>query len=209
MARPVARRGEGRERVLNAALDLFSVNGVSGTSLHMIAEALGVTKASVYFQFRTKEEIVVAVLTPAFEQMATLVVAAEAQPTPADRRDTALTGLVDLVVDHRRLVAVLRGDAAVGQLLDTHGPWRTLTQRLGHLLLGPDPSHSVRVATSMLGGGLMLSGADPQLADLTDETLRQELARCARAVLAAAATSPTPDRAGTRGPRVHQPEATL
>jgi predicted DNA-binding protein YlxM (UPF0122 family) len=38
--------------------ELFGQYGVSGTSLQMIAEHIGVTKAAVYHQFRTKEEIV-------------------------------------------------------------------------------------------------------------------------------------------------------
>jgi hypothetical protein len=38
--------------------------GVGGTSLQMIADAIGVTKAAVYHQFNTNEEIVVAALPP-------------------------------------------------------------------------------------------------------------------------------------------------
>ena len=49
-----------QDRTIAAALDLFVEHGVSGTSLQMIADALGVTKAAVYHQFNTKEEIVVA-----------------------------------------------------------------------------------------------------------------------------------------------------
>ena len=47
--------------MLDAALALFADNGVSGTSLQMIADAVGITKAAVYHQFRTKEQIVLAV----------------------------------------------------------------------------------------------------------------------------------------------------
>ncbi len=47
-------------RTAVAALDLFAEHGVNGTSLQMIADATGVTKAAIYYQFRTKEAIVVA-----------------------------------------------------------------------------------------------------------------------------------------------------
>ena len=47
MGRPGAPRGQGRDRVVAAALELFSERGVSGTSLQMIADRLGVGKASV------------------------------------------------------------------------------------------------------------------------------------------------------------------
>ena len=49
-----------KAKIVNAALDLFAEHGVGGTSLQMIADAIGVTKAAVYHQFNTKEEIVVA-----------------------------------------------------------------------------------------------------------------------------------------------------
>ena len=55
------RRTAAQRRILVAALDLFADHGVSGTSLQMIADALGVTKAAVYHQFKTKDEIIIAV----------------------------------------------------------------------------------------------------------------------------------------------------
>jgi AcrR family transcriptional regulator len=48
-------------RVVDAALLLFGEHGIAGTSLSMIAEAIGVTKAAIYHQYNTKDEIVLAV----------------------------------------------------------------------------------------------------------------------------------------------------
>ena len=183
MARPVARRGEGRERVLGTALRLFAEHGVGETSLQMIAEELGVTKAAVYFQFRTKEEIVPAVLQPAFEQLAAFVPAAEALPTREARLDAALTGLVDLVLTHRGVTAVLRGDRAAAQVVQSHQPLLDLIDRLGRLLVGPRPTQSDRVAVAMVGGGLMVIGTEPDLAALPTPTLRPHLLRHARTLL--------------------------
>lgn len=45
---------------MDAALQLIADHGVGGTSLQMIADAVGVTKAAVYHQFKTKEQIVIA-----------------------------------------------------------------------------------------------------------------------------------------------------
>src|SRR6516162_8882189 len=49
-----------QRRVVDAALRLFGDHGISGTSLQMIADEIGVTKAAVYHQFRTKDDIIVA-----------------------------------------------------------------------------------------------------------------------------------------------------
>ena len=54
-------RSAAQTRILVAALDLFADHGVSGTSLQMIADAIGVTKAAVYHQFKTKDEIIISV----------------------------------------------------------------------------------------------------------------------------------------------------
>jgi len=51
-----------QRRVATAAMELIAEHGVSGTSLQMIADALGVTKAAVYHQFKTKEAIVIAAM---------------------------------------------------------------------------------------------------------------------------------------------------
>ncbi|MGD1110405.1 MAG: helix-turn-helix domain-containing protein, partial [Mycobacterium sp.] len=57
----VIQHSAARTRVLDAALNLFAAHGVSGTSLQMIADAVGITKAAIYHQFRTKDQIVIAV----------------------------------------------------------------------------------------------------------------------------------------------------
>ena len=47
-------------RTVAASLELFAQRGVGGTSLQMIADAIGVTKAALFYQFKTKDEIVLA-----------------------------------------------------------------------------------------------------------------------------------------------------
>jgi AcrR family transcriptional regulator len=49
-----------RERVLDAALDLFVTQGYDGTSLRQLAEQLGVTKAALYYHFESKADILLA-----------------------------------------------------------------------------------------------------------------------------------------------------
>jgi AcrR family transcriptional regulator len=45
-----ARYTPARTQVIEAALALFAEHGIDGTSLQMIADAMGVTKAAVYHQ---------------------------------------------------------------------------------------------------------------------------------------------------------------
>jgi len=46
-----------RDRILEAALELFTEQGFDKTSLRELAERVGVTKAALYYHFQSKEEI--------------------------------------------------------------------------------------------------------------------------------------------------------
>jgi AcrR family transcriptional regulator len=52
------RRSGTREKIQAVALELFAEQGYEKTSLREIADRLGVTKAALYYHFRTKEDIV-------------------------------------------------------------------------------------------------------------------------------------------------------
>ena len=53
-----APRTDTRARVQKVALELFAEQGYEKTSLREIAERLGVTKAALYYHFKSKEDIV-------------------------------------------------------------------------------------------------------------------------------------------------------
>lgn len=55
------RRGNTRQRIQEVALELFAEQGYEKTSLREIAERLDVTKAALYYHFKTKEEILVSI----------------------------------------------------------------------------------------------------------------------------------------------------
>src|SRR3984893_4610581 len=51
-------RGDTRQRIQSVALELFAEQGYEKTSLREIAERLGVTKAALYYPFKSTEDIV-------------------------------------------------------------------------------------------------------------------------------------------------------
>jgi len=51
-----------RDQLIQAALKLFAKNGIHATGVDAIVEQSGVTKKTLYAHFRTKEELVLAVL---------------------------------------------------------------------------------------------------------------------------------------------------
>ena len=171
---------------MNAALELFAEHGVSGTSLQMIADHLGVTKAAVYYHFKAKEDIVLAVLEPAFVGMRAFVSSAEAASSPDEAAEIAMQGLVNLMIDERQVVGTLFRDPEAERIVQSHPDVQALTHRLGQVLLGPDADARRRVAVSVLGSGLAHAGMDPALADVEDAVLRDELVHLGRTLFVAA-----------------------
>ena len=156
---------------------------MSGTSLQMIADRIGVTKAAVYHQFHTKDEIVLAVLAPALESLHRSIEEAEQQQSLADRRESMLTSLVALAVGNRRIAAILRADPAAAELARAH-PALDVGDRIRSLLVGPDPDLHSDVAGAMVGGALMMIGAAPELERYADAELADQLLTLARDLLA-------------------------
>lgn len=175
MAKPVAARGFARERVLEAALELFSQNGVRGTSIQMIAARLGVTKASVYYQFQSKDAIVLGVARPIFDDIEHTQRIADMLPTPEARRDVALSGLIDLVIRHRQVANVFYGDPAVQDLINTNPDLRRAVDSFTCLLLGAQQTKSDLVAMTLLTAGIYGCTGDPRVHEFPDNELRDLL----------------------------------
>src|SRR5690606_10727595 len=69
-----------RERIQQVALELFTENGYEATSLREIAERLGVTKAALYYHFKTKDEIIESLVNDRAAEIGRLVDWAADQP---------------------------------------------------------------------------------------------------------------------------------
>ena len=136
IAARAARYSAAQRRTADVALELFAEHGVAGTSLQMIADRLGVTKAAVYHQFRSKESIVVAVLDVRLVPLEAAVDRAEAAgATPSARREL-LSSIVHAVVVDRTAWSTLQADPVLLRLLGEHGPSRELWSRLFRVLVG-------------------------------------------------------------------------
>jgi len=194
-ARPVsalhARQQEGgaqvpsaaQARVISAALELFAHHGVGGTSLQMIADRIGVTKAAVYHQYKTKDEIVVAAAEAELARLEAVIAAAEAERSPRRARDAAVAGIVDLAVARRHTVPAILNDPVIGRVFAKDQAFRHAMQRLRQLLMGDEAGPEARVRTAMLIAAISGCAMHPFVSDLDDDALRAQLLRLARRFL--------------------------
>ena len=63
-------RGNTKQEILEASLDLFSVKGYEATSISQIANAVGIRKASLYSHFENKQAILDALVKDVLDQYA-------------------------------------------------------------------------------------------------------------------------------------------
>jgi AcrR family transcriptional regulator len=68
-----------RDEILATATQLFIQQGYHGLAMRQISEALGVSKAALYYYFEDKEELLLAILTDYLEEIETAIAAIQAQ----------------------------------------------------------------------------------------------------------------------------------
>ncbi|MDY6996254.1 MAG: helix-turn-helix domain-containing protein [Actinomycetota bacterium] len=176
-------RTAAQTRVLDAALKLIAEHGVSGTSLQMIADAMNVTKAAVYRQFKTKEEIVIAITEREMSTLEDAVEAAEAEGHPMRAREVLLERMIDQAIERRGVVSVLQFDPVIIRLQAEHEPFQRFIERLYAALLGTEAGVEARFHAAMLSSAISVAVMHPLVADLDGDTLRAQITAMTRRML--------------------------
>jgi AcrR family transcriptional regulator len=143
------RRTDTREQIRAIALELFAEQGYEKTSLREIAERLGVTKAAVYYHYRTKEEILASLLDKQLAGMDAIVEwGSSLPPGPQRRRDvlerysTLLAGTSET---GRQLVRFLQESQTQIKELAAGARMRERFARLAALLTEPGDPPAVQL----------------------------------------------------------------
>ena len=99
-----------RERILEAATDLFGLRGVDAVSLDVIAAEVGVAKQTLLYWFASKDDLVQAVLVQAALQLTVAIEAAIRASTddPLDRIDAVVRAVFRPAVRRPSLLGLLR-----------------------------------------------------------------------------------------------------
>ena len=96
-----------RERIIVAAAELFAAQGYHGVSVEAVAEALGVTKPFIYYNFRDKNELLAAICRRGAELTFSAVQSVERRPgTYLERLAEFCRRLANIVIDNRTFIAI-------------------------------------------------------------------------------------------------------
>jgi len=162
-----------RSQILETAQRLFAELGYDATSIQMIADELGLTKAAVYYHFRAKNDILHAAMLPGIQRIAALLDEAAAMRGRRARMEHVVSGFVDFLVENRHYAVMASTDpAAKRNKLDEEAGTEALRQRGLFLLFGENPTGAERISYY---AAFSVAELLPDLVDLSDEELREAL----------------------------------
>jgi AcrR family transcriptional regulator len=105
-------RPDTRQRIQSVALELFAGQGYDKTSLREIAERLDVTKAALYYHFKSKEDIVASLVEDYFGQVDDLVAWGKTLPRTPESRAQVLDRYYRIVADGSQVFRMLQHNQA-------------------------------------------------------------------------------------------------
>ena len=154
-------RGDTRARIQQVALELFAEHGYDKTSLREIAERLDVTKAALYYHFKSKEDIVESLVQDAYTSIDDLIAWGREQPPTADARAGILRRYLSLIADFNSVFRMLHQNQAAVSSLDSAKKrgvdYRERALSLADVLAGPAGTTAARARAMMAIGGLNIA----------------------------------------------------
>jgi AcrR family transcriptional regulator len=145
-----------RSRLRELALQLFAEQGYEKTSLREIAERLGVTKAALYYYFKSKEDIVRSLVEDYVAEIDDLIAWARERPRTAETRAQIIRRYLHIVADGSAVFRMLhQNQAAVSSLAAAKERGELFRERMDALvglLTGPDAPlrDQVRAASCLM-----------------------------------------------------------
>lgn len=165
---------ETRAEAQRVALALFTSKGYEATSLREIAEQLGISKASLYYHFPSKEDIVRSAIADRGDEATELLAWARSQKqTPALLEQTVLRWVDSTSVDKLRGIrfananVVLLRNIAGGAGPAIRNGLEPLAQLLAGAAATPTRALLIRMALLSINSAVMASAGT----DLTDEEI--------------------------------------
>jgi AcrR family transcriptional regulator len=165
-------RADTRGRIQSVALELFAEQGYDKTSLREIAERLGVTKAALYYHFKSKEDIVTSLVEDYFGEIDELVAWGKAQQQTPESRAEVLRRYYGIVAGAGEVFRMLQhNQASVSHLKTAKNRSELFRERMDalvSLLTGPDASlesqlrAAVALASVSFGCMFYSDRADPE-----------------------------------------------
>ncbi|MFI5797348.1 TetR/AcrR family transcriptional regulator [Streptomyces sp. NPDC051677] len=132
------RRGNTRQRIQDVALELFAEQGYEKTSLREIAERLEVTKAALYYHFKTKEEILVSIFMDLTKPIEDLIEWGRNQPHTLETKQELVRRYSQALSEATPLFRFMQENQATVRELQIGDSFKDRTRSLRDIIIDPD-----------------------------------------------------------------------
>ncbi|GGK69621.1 TetR/AcrR family transcriptional regulator [Nocardia camponoti] len=184
--------GGTKAAIRDAALKLFAAKGFEQASLREVADMVGITKASLYYHYASKLDLLVAIIDPIFDSMRDVVEDLDTVAYNPDGVRTVLRTYLRSMIRNRAAGALcIRDTAAIFNAIASRYPdLMEPSRELRKWLAGPNPTVETRLraaaALEVLSVALLSTEVAP---DASDDMLEKILLDAATTVLAGTATT--------------------
>ncbi|WP_328425050.1 TetR/AcrR family transcriptional regulator [Streptomyces sp. NBC_00443] len=132
------RRGNTRQRIQDVALELFAEQGYEKTSLREIAERLEVTKAALYYHFKTKEEIIVSLFEDLTKPIEDLIEWGRQQPHTLETKQEIVRRYSQVLTDASPLFRFMQENQATVRDLSIGEMFKNRMLGMRDIVIDPD-----------------------------------------------------------------------
>jgi AcrR family transcriptional regulator len=178
--------------IRDAAVKLFGAKGFEQTSLREVADAVGITKASLYYHYASKLDLLIAIIDPIVDHMRSVVEDIDAVPHNAEGVRAILGSYLRGMIRHRDAGTLCVRDtvAIINAMADQYPEFIESNNRVRAWLAGPDPTDEAKLracaALEIIGVALLSAELVP---GATDSVVEHTLLDAALCVLTARGTA--------------------
>ncbi len=158
-----------KDAIREAAIRLFAAKGFDQTSLREVADAVGITKASLYYHYASKVDLLIAIIEPIFEDQRALVESLDGlEHSPERVREVMTTNLHSTLRYRDTGVLCMRDTVAIVNALGNRYPdIIELHRRMCDWVAGPDADDTAKLraaaAMQVLGTAMLSQEIAPEV----------------------------------------------
>ena len=184
IADTVTAGGGTKQAIRDAAVALFAAKGFEQTSLREVADVVGITKASLYYHYASKLDLLLAIIDPIIDHMRDIVEDIEAVPYNDEGIRAVLRTYLRGMIRHRDAGALCVRDtvAIINVMADRYPDMMDSTRVLRDWLAGPGADDVTKLRASaaleVLGVALLSTELVPGVEDSVVERTLLDAATC-------------------------------
>ncbi|MGQ4598673.1 TetR family transcriptional regulator [Nocardia sp. R6R-6] len=181
---PVSPGGRTKVAIRDAAVKLFGVKGFEQTSLREVADAVGITKASLYYHYASKLDLLLAIIDPIVDHMRSVVDKLDDVQHDAAGIRLVLQTYLRGLIHHRDAGVLLVRDtlAIINAMADRYPDLIEAHQAVRVWLAGPEATAEAKLRASaaleVIGVALISKELAPGAGDSLVESTLLDAATC-------------------------------